>query len=275
MRRLLIVLVLFCQTSLVQAGVLVLVHGWAANADTWWRSGVMQVLEANGWGNAGVVVSLPDGAVRYFPGPASQADNRVYLASLPAEAPLQIQAAYLLAELNYIHRLNADEKLTIAGHSAGGVVARLAIVNPAAPPVKQLVTIASPNLGTGRALQGLDIADSKPFFCPGPGIDFLKTMVGGSEYRYLRDSRGALVGMVPAAPGSLLAWLNRQPHPSAAYAAIIHQPAGVAGDGLVPAFSQDLNNVPALRGRVTTYPLNSGHALNPGDGQLLVRILGQ
>lgn len=259
--------------SPVRADMLVLVHGWSANADTWLYSGVIPVLEANGWSNAGVVFTNPSGGVNYLPAYGESAGNKVYRVNLPAEAPLQIQAAHLFAELQFIHQRHPDEAIVLAGHSAGGLVARLVVVRAGDLPIKALVTIASPNLGTTRALQGLDIAESKPFFCPGPGIDFLKTLVGGDDYRYLRDSRGALVDMVPAAPGNLIGWLNQQPHPDISYFAVVRQGPVYAGDALVPAFSQDLNQVPALRGRARVYRVASGHALNPADGQLLADIL--
>jgi pimeloyl-ACP methyl ester carboxylesterase len=256
-----------------RADVLVLVHGWAANADTWLYSGVVPVLEANGWANAGVVFSLPNGGISHSATYGNSAANKIYRVHLPAEAPLQLQAAYLFAELQYIHQLHPSENILIAGHSAGGVVARLVLVRANSLPIKSLITIASPNLGTPRALQGLDIAESKPFFCPGPGVDFLKTLVGGDSYRYLRHSRGALVDMIPATAGSLIGWLNQQPHPDIHYHAVVRQDSVYGDDEVVPSFSQDLNQVPALRGRAGVYMTPSRHALNPADGHLLASIL--
>ena len=96
---------------------------------------------------------------------------------------------------------------------AGGVVARLVVLGNNPYRVDELITIASPHLGTVRAAQGLDIVDSKPFFCPGPGIDFVKSVVGGGHYDYLKYSRGVLLDLLPAESGNLLFWLNRQSHP--------------------------------------------------------------
>ena len=149
------------------------------------------------------------------------------------------------------------------------------LVRPEAPRIDALITIAAPNLGTSRAAQGLEIVDSKPFFCPGPGIDFLKSMLGGEQYRYLKYSRGAMVDLMPVGPGSLINWLNRQPHPDIAYHAVIRQAPSYPGDEMVPAFSQDLNQVPALRGRAQVYVTPTGHALNPADGKLLANILAR
>ncbi|GAB6041539.1 esterase/lipase family protein [Endothiovibrio diazotrophicus] len=250
-----------------RADLLVLVHGWAADADTWFRSGVVPVLEGHGWRDGGVVVAGPGGVYRV--GGRGDGERTVYRAQSIAEAPLTLQAGQLLAELRYLRARYPDQPLHLVGHSAGGLVARLALVAPGAPRVDTLITIATPNLGTGRALQGLEVAEGRPFFCPGPGVDFLKEMVGGGSYRYLRDSRAALVDLTPVAPGNLTDWLNRQPHPDIAYYAVVRQ----GGDALVPAFSQDLNQVPALRGRATLYLTPAGHGLTPADGELVARIL--
>ena len=128
-------------------------------------------------------------------------------------------------------------------------------------------------LGTVRAAQGLDIVDSKPFFCPGPGVDFLKSVVGGSDYDYLRYSRGVLLDLLPAESGNVLFWLNQQPHPDIRYESVIRQTAFASGDELVPAYSQDMNNIPSLRGRVEVFVTPASHSLNPQDGALLAGIL--
>ena len=175
----------------------------------------------------------------------------------------------LLDFLQGIRARHPNELLTLVGHSAGGVVARLAVLqgNPAG--VSRLVTIASPHMGTPRAVQGLDVAEDKPFFCPGPGWYAIKSIIGGSNYRYLRDSRGALHDMLPPGYMNLINWVNQQPHPDIQYHAVVRQ----LGDELVPAFSQDLNSVPALRGKARVWLSRSGHALDMHDGEQLVNIL--
>jgi len=262
-------------TAPLRADVVVLVHGWGANADTWLHSGVSQVLDKNGWQRAGVITATPDGGVYHIPAfnapgtTAIKRKHKVYRAHLPAEAPLQIQAAHLYSELMFIKQQHADDKVILIGHSAGGVVSRMVLVNPAAPEIDTLITIASPHLGTSRAIQGLDIIYEKPFFCPGPGISFLKDTVGGDGYQYLKHSQGALVDLTPSSPGSLIGWLNQQPHPVINYHSIIRQ----QGDELVPAFSQDLNQVSQLKGKSKVHLTLASHELNPLDGQLIVNIL--
>lgn len=270
-------LFLISMSSMLRADVLVLVHGWGANSNTWLQSGVLQALHRNGWSDKGVVMATPAGGVIHAPGyPISQHpqsteanDNSVYRVELPAEAPLQIQAAHLFSELMFLQQRHSNEDIILAGHSAGGVVSRLVLVNQNAPKIAALITIASPNLGTERALQGLDIVYDKPFFCQGPGIDFLKETVGGDGYDYLKYSQGALVDLTPAVPGTLIGWLNQQPHPEIKYHSIIRQ----MGDELVPAFSQDLNQVPSLKGKSKVHLTPASHRLNPADGQLLASIL--
>jgi triacylglycerol lipase len=254
------------------ADVLVLVHGYASDAQTWEFSGINSQLESQGWSRAGVLTPAGSG-MAYLPGVGHSSANKSYSVNLPAEAPLLVQADYLRAALNVLRQNHPQERLILAGHSAGGVVARLAVLGNNPFRVDQLVTIASPHLGTVRAAQGLDVVDSKPFFCPGPGIDLLKSVVGGRRYDYLKHSRGVLIDLLPAESGNLLAWANQQPHPDIRYYSVVRQTPFALGDEIVPAFSQDMNNVPALRGRVQVVSTDAGHSLNPYDGSVLAGIL--
>lgn len=252
-----------------RADVMVLVHGWAANVDTWIYSGVASVLARNGWHDAGVVSTTP-GGVRHFPGyPTAETKKHFYRAQLPATAPLLLQASHLTAELVFIQNRHPKEDVIVVGHSAGGVVARLVVIRPEYVRIKSLITIASPNMGTPVAFEGLNVVESKPFFCPGPGIDFLKTVFGGRQYQYLKDSHGAMLDLTPAGAGNLIDWLNQQPHPDIQYHSIIR----TGEDGVVPSVSQDLNQVPVLRGRAKVHQARAMHGLNPTDGELLLEIL--
>jgi len=253
-----------------RADMLVLVHGYASDARTWELSGVNNELQVHGWPRAGILTAAYGGAAG-----AAPAQNKSFSVNLPAQAPLLVQADYLRASLQQLRQNYPDERLVLVGHSAGGVVARLVLLGGNPFGVDTLVTIAAPHLGTFRAGQGLDVVDSKPFFCPGPGIDFLKHVVGGSDYEYLHDSRAVLVDLLPAESGNILAWLNRQPHPEINYVSIIRQLPNTAWDAVVPAYSQDMNNVPALRGRSRTLLVPAGHSLNPQDGLLLAGILAR
>lgn len=254
------------------AAVVVLVHGYASDASTWELSGINAELELRGWLRGGVITPSPAG-VHLLPAAGRQAVNKTYSVNLPAEAPLGIQAGLLQQALGAVRAQHPDEPLFLAGHSAGGVVARMVLLGANHFQVTALVTIASPHLGTARAAQGLDVVDSKPFFCPGPGIDLLKSIFGGDGYDYLKHSRGVLLDLLPAESGNVLFWLNQQPHPDIRYYAVVRKTPFALGDEVVPAYSQDLNNVPALRGRAEVLVTSAGHSLNPQDGVLLAGIL--
>ena len=65
-----------------------------------------------------------------------------------------------------------------------------------------------------------------------------------------------------------------QPHPDIEYIGIVRgHELTLWGDWLVPAISQDLNNVPALAGRAILLTVPAGHELVPLDGVTLVGIL--
>lgn len=253
---LIIILAVFL-LPVARADVLVLVHGYASNAFAWERSGVNHVLSTNGWQRAMV------------PGSQSSGRKTFYPVELPAAAPLMTQTLMLLDFLQAVRRHHVDEPITLVGHSAGGLVARLALLRGNVAGVSRLVTIASPHIGTLRAKQGLDIVDDTPFFCPGPGWDAMKSLFGGDDYRYLKHSKGLLIDLLPPGYGNVMSWANGQPHPAISYDAVVRQ----WGDELVPAFSQDMNNVPALKGKAKVWLSQTGHMLNIHDGELLISIL--
>jgi pimeloyl-ACP methyl ester carboxylesterase len=253
-KSLFLLLLLLVPIPVLAGNLLVLVHGYASNAATWEYSGINRLLRANGW---------QDVASPYA------GDNVYYAVGLPPQAPLTYQASILLAQLQALRARHPQKKLTLVGHSAGGVVARLAILNGNPAGVARLVTIASPNLGTPRASQGLDIVKNKPFFCPGPGWRYMKSSLAGDSFEYLEDSQGALYQMLPPGYISLISIINMRPHPDIQYHSVVRQ----YGDQMVPSYSQDLNNVPALKGKSRLWLSLSSHFLNANDGQILLQIL--
>jgi hypothetical protein len=88
----------------------------------------------------------------------------------------------------------------------------------------------------------------------------------------LNVSQALYADLHPERPGTLLFWLNRQPHPPASYLSVVRT-GGPMGDWLMSPASQDLNRVLALYGRATTIVAGSTHALTPSDGTLLVSLL--
>ena len=249
---------------------LVLVHGYLSGADSWEASGINSLLEANGWKRGGLITSAPATIAPVLVGPGKDADNKVYTVDLPAEAPIVVQTDQFLGMLATIQAMHPGESLVIAGHSAGGIVARNALVIGNVPNVKALITIASPHIGTTLANRAIDATDESGFF---GGI---KSFFGGSGYDTLRRSRGLLFDLAHPYPGSLLFWLNMQKHPDIQYVSVVRiNPAGFAGDELVPGYSQDMNNVPSLMGSSSIIITPAGHTLVAEDGVTLLQILNE
>lgn len=261
-RTLLIIFLFSLQAIPASADVLILVHGYNSNASTWDRSGITSMLLSNGWQYSNYLQQ-------------ANTNKTFYTIELPAHAPLIIQTDILKFFLQGLRQQHPEEAFILAGHSAGGVVSRLATLRGNAAHITTLITIASPHLGTYRASQALDVVNSKPFFCPGPGFDFMKSFFGGDDYSYLKHSRGALIDLLPASAGNLLTWANLEPHPDIQYHSIIRFSPNHFIDNIVPAYSQDMNQIPALAGRATLWPTATGHSLNSGDGYILLSILNQ
>ena len=251
-----------------RADVLVLVHGYLASADSWEVTGINSLLDANGWKRGGLITSAPAMAAPVFVGPGKDAANKVYVVDLPAEAPIIVQTDQFLAMLATIQALHPDDSLLIAGHSAGGIVARTALVRGNIQNIKALITIASPHVGTTLANRAIDATDESGIF------GGLKSFFGGSGYDTLRRSRGLLFDLAHPYPGSLLYWLNAQQHPDIKYVSVVRlDPVGFAGDELVPGYSQDMNNIPAMQGKSSVFVTPAGHTLVTEDGTTLLQIL--
>jgi triacylglycerol lipase len=253
--------------SALRADVLVLIHGYLSGAQSWDTSGINTVLERAGWHRAGIFIAGPSGS-QLIPSPGRPARLKVYVVDLPSEAPILVQSTSLRNILNTINKLNPEEPIVLVGHSAGGVVARAALVLGGASDVKALITIASPHLGTYRAEQALD-ATEIPF-----PFSIAADLFGGETYDIAQRSRGLFVDLVRPRPGSLLYWLNSQKHPDLQYFSIVRGEAAImSGDYIVPGFSQDMNNVPALSGRSTRIAVGTQHGLDVIDGSVIVNVL--
>jgi pimeloyl-ACP methyl ester carboxylesterase len=253
-----------------RADILVLVHGYLASADSWEVTGINTLLDANGWKRGGLISSAPGTLAPVLVGPGKDADNKVYAVDLPADAPIIVQTDQFLAMLATIQTLHPDESLVIVGHSAGGIVARMALVRGNIQNVKALITIASPHVGTTLANRALKVTDESGIF------GGLKSFFGGSGYDTLRRSRGLLFDLAHPYPGSLLYWLNAQQHPDIKYVSVVRlDPVGFAGDELVPGYSQDMNNIPTIQGRSSVIVTPAGHTLVAEDGTTLLQILNE
>lgn len=250
-----------------RAEIVLLVHGYLGDAGSWDRSGVTTALQQRGWQPAGVFLATP-GGIQLVPGRGASASNKVYSVDLPSEAPILVQVSLLNGILASITTTHPGEPIVLVGHSAGGVVARAALVRGGATNVKALVTIASPHLGTGLAEEALDATD-----IPFP-LSLLTDFLGGRTYHTAMRSRSLYVDLIRARPGSFLYWLNNQPHPDIQYVSVVRATNG-PGDYVVPAYSQDMNNVPALRGRSRLVTLPGPHELEPADGAVIAKLLAE
>ncbi len=256
-----------------RADVTVLVHGFLGSDRSWIDSGVVGELERHGHVLLGNWQPSPQGprlsALPPRPG------RPLYTVLLPSLAPIAVQADWLAAYLREIRRLHPAQPITLVGHSAGGVVARMALVRHRPAGVQRLITIASPHLGTWRALQALDAVDES---APPPLRQLrrweVKRRLGDALYHILRASRPLLYDLAPPRPGTLLYRLNRQAHPDIEYIALIRGNAlRLPGDRLVPPFSQDLRHVPAIGDRARAYLTPPGHRLTTQDGRILAALL--
>ena len=261
--NLLVILFLLLLPLSAHARIIVLVHGYLSDGRTWEENGVIAALSTQGWQYGGQIVS--GGIIGQ---PTSLAENRVYIANLPFTAPLVVQSDVLQSQIRMLTNAYPDQKLTIVGHSAGGVAARLVLVRHGAGQVDHLVTIASPHLGTPLTYKGLDITDNH-----GP-FEIVKRAAGGTTYKVAKLSRELYNDLRPAQPGTFLFWLNGQSHPDITYTSILRSPLpGVAVDDVVPTHSQDMNRVAALVGKSAIWKTPAPHYLRYRDGELVARLL--
>jgi len=259
--RILLLLLLVLPTT-APAETLVLLQGYLADEDYWRETGITTMLGSNGWADAGTLRSTSNGIRADRPLPRS--NRRVYTLALPSEAPLMVQLRYLEQYLDAILNLHPYESLILVGHSVGGVLGRLYMVEHPDTAVGTLITFASPHLGTDSAEIGA-MAGNSP-------LGWVAPLLGGGV---LNRSQGLYYDLVRERPGSLLFWLNRQEHPSSRYISIVREDDGLLnfGDLVVPAWSQDMNQVAALRGRARRIVTPGGHGLTKQDGELLLQIL--
>lgn len=260
--RLLLIALLLSAPVYAMAEALVLLQGYLGNDDPWRRSGVASALLGAGWRDGGHLLTTRRGIIAQ--GAAGYGVRRFYTLAFDTEAPLLVQARQIEPPMAEILRQHQGESLYLVGHSAGGVLGRLYMVQHPQVLISALITLSSPHLGTASAEAGL-FAGQSPLGLFAP--------LFGAEG--LNRSQGLYQDLAREQPGTLLFWLNRQPHPLSRYISVVHSGGGLLGLGdlIVPPWSQDMNNVPALRGRAQTLTVPGGHELNASDGALLVELL--
>ena len=241
----------------MHAETLVLIQGYQATGADWRDSGVVGSLATAGWSDIGHIGHEVSGLDR--PG------LRVVTIDLETDAPLYNQLAQLKFATDKIMRARAEERLIFAAHSAGGVLGRLYMVQYPDSKVAALITFATPHLGTESAELGIALGQSP--------LGLLSRLLG-PDHDLLGRSQGLFSDLIRERPGSLLFWLNRQPHPKAHYISVVRDDTfSLLGDIVVPTWSQDMNQVYALRGRSYLISTDGGHGLRAADGALLVKIL--
>lgn len=247
-------------TGAARAEILVLVHGYLASPINWRTSGVAAALAAEGWRDAGHLALGPNGVL--LPPPVT--GRRFHTVDLPNEAPIAVQAQLISLHVAALTARGKDERIILVGHSAGGVAARMAMVMSRDPAIKGLVTIASPNLGSGLASAASAVSNS-PIGWAAPLFGAGTLARSGALYRDLGEEN----------PWNLVGWLNRQIHPKARYVSVIRSADGSAlsGDRVSEAWRQDLRMAPALRGLAESVVTPAGHGLVPADGRLVSDIV--
>ncbi|HKF96063.1 MAG TPA: alpha/beta fold hydrolase, partial [Gammaproteobacteria bacterium] len=234
---------LILSPGLAAAETLMLIHGFLANGEGWRDSGVTHILTQAGWQDAGEL-SLAQESVRSDQ-PPTPALRRFYTVDLPTYTPLMVQAQRLGRYIDFVRERHPYSALILAGHSAGGVLARLYMVQHKAQPFAALITVASPHLGTPIADLGLAAGEQ--------ALSWMATLIGKDALDY---SWGLFRDLEVERPHNFLGWLNHQPYPPAIYTSIVHEPRAPyirsLSDWLVPAWSQDMNDVYALHGRTDT-----------------------
>lgn len=248
----------------VHAQVLVLLHGYLGQGSSWRLTGVTHVLNRAGWEDGGHLRIENDEVLNYRKGMSGQ-DRTYYTLEMPSEAPVMVQSRLLARYMKAISQNHPGESLNIAGFSSGGIVGRAYMVmrKDDEPRVATLVTIATPHLGTQLAELGTRLQQTP--------LSWMAPFVGASEFN---RSDVLFREMRPEQPGTLLYWLNRQEHPTANYISVIKGGNSfLGGDFVVPAYSQNMNNVIALRGTSNIIRSTGGHMLTYEDALLLVQIM--
>jgi triacylglycerol lipase len=259
-------LILFVFLSLsysAHARQMVLIQGYQSNSSSWTESGIFQLLENNKWRFAGDYDLASDGVRLFHSVSVAPESNAFYLVSLPTEASLQIQAYYLKAYLRDLRKRFPNELIILVGHSAGGVLARYVMVQAPELKIGQLITIASPHLGTESAELGKLLGDSP--------VALFTPLIGAGT---INRSQGLYQDLLPEKPGRFIYWLNRQQHPEAEYISIVRDQSGEnPGDLVVEQNSQYLEHVYDLRYRAYSYIVPASHKLNGADGRLILDLI--
>lgn len=258
---LIICLAILAVPSVSHADTVLLLHGYLGSSQEWQRSGVVDQLDSVGWNNSGVL-NIQNDRVMVSKKPSTNV-RRFYSVELPSELPIDKQSKWLNRYVKFVQHRHLDEQIILVGHSAGGIVARLYMVQNPLQNISALITIASPHLGTKQAALAQTVSENVLAWVDGiPGVEKI--------YR----SQGLFFDLSPNRSDNLIGWLNNQEHPQARYYSIVREESDDhLKDYIVPSSSQDMNEVFALRGRSEIYQIKSLHGLSYKDAEVLKTIL--
>lgn len=252
-------LLILIPISSLQAKTIILVHGYLADGASWYTTGVTKKLMQAGWKDGGGYGYRAQGMLT--PRAPWLKGDAFFTVDLPSKAPIKVQTSYLSQYLEHLHTIR-KEPFILIGHSAGGIVARYYLIHPTHVPTRAL---SSPHLGTPTADLAL-LASNSP-------LGIMLEIAGQN----MRDSRGLFADLKEAKPNTFLYWLNQQPHPRIPYVSVIRSATSKRKidkyDFIVPAKSQNMNNIAQLRGKSWPYLTQENHFLSMKDGSSLVDIL--
>jgi triacylglycerol lipase len=266
-----IITILTLITINLNAKVVVLIHGWMGNFNSWENSKVIKKLKKADWTRGGILFNSKNKGVRIVNQNIRKSKKIFYTVNIPSRSSIYNQTEnHLKPILNKIVKFHSNEDIILIGHSAGGIVARTAIVTSNFPQITTLITIASPNLGTPLAIKALKKTNkSFPF-------SVATDLFAGEKYRTVKAPKALLRDLVPPKKGNFLDFLNNKSHPDINYICILRGNSKKGfGDCLVPGYSQNLNNVKAINGKAKIYNTLTSHSLSVADANSIVMILGK
>lgn len=258
-----LLMALLFSSSMVSAKTVVFIHGYLAGSNDWRGREVVSPLLFAGWMDGGNYHPAPEGFITPPDVKLKTSKHAFYTVDLPSGNPIELQTNVLSSYLQHLYQIR-KEPIILVAHSAGGVVARAYLIRKQRVPVKGLVTIATPHLGTPLADLGVLAANTTPIG------DFLSLMGMTDVLQYeqvlhdLRDEESK----------GYLYWLNHRPHPSIFYVSVVRHNRNVnRTDMIVPSHSQNMNNVWALRGQSVVVETDGDHFLSGKDGEVLIKLL--
>lgn len=248
---------------MAKAETMVFIHGYLSDGASWREPAVQQPLLDAGWLDGGNYAFFSQGVLTPSSKRLNDKDRVFYTVDLPYEAAIQQQAMVLSAYLQHVYA-QRKEPMILVGHSVGGIVARAYITMNNTQAVKALISIATPHLGTPVAKLS-KIAAKTP-------INIAIRIISAKNLKHslplFSDIREE-----SQKRGGYLYWLNHQQHPRIYYFSIVrHNKSLRKFDFVVPPFSQNMNNVSALRGQSVVIGSKGTHFLNKQDMHKIVDI---